>query len=743
MDLQVELRYGGRATRPRIAVCVALSLCAVLLAACHVDDGASGLTVNDSQLTLVGGGSASLLAQDHLGEAPAVAGSGGNVLFELLDPTLPLAVDDVGLSVSADGVVHAGPRTQPGTWDLHYRLCDAALPTNCAVATVSLAVSVGPLGAHDDDLVLMQGEHASLLGNDEIASGGALLAGDYDVVATEALPAGVLLSLSGGVAIDASAGAGSRRFGYRVCERRVRDNCASAQVHIEVPATGALHGQAERADYPVASAAGKSASLGGCYLPYFCFAPGLYTLAGLPADPRTVVNYDWPFGSVDLGFGGHYLPASTAMTVLAAVRPGRVSPAAVDLSAIGETATFNNADGTTVASGSAHEWRLTPDSVRLADGSTQTTAQALLTVYDTQARPASVPGDYSALVGGRVVALELYGVVQFGLYLRDESGQLAPGLLRTASSARLPVSGAGFEAPATATLWQLDTASARWQDRGPVSRVDGSDGAWYEATIAQPGTWAVGRPIATRQVSGCVQDAAGRPLAGATVRSESVNPAAVNTARSDASGRYSVAVRAGSAAQLRVLDDVAPFGDASPLSALAVGPLSADLNLATCLAGAGEQYLLIGYRTLMAASHGTSVYFGIFHLLAPDGSELLTGAASSLVAAPYVSTDTRLELDDGERLTRLSRLQVGTYRLELRPDGVTYPLPQEVRAWLLLPGRARQDFDSLAPHPVQEGQAWRVFEFDVDAHCGIAPRRVLQIAVPTLPASRPAAWCTP
>ena len=81
--------------------------------------------------TLGIGSSGDVLANDTLGGAPATAANVG------VTPTTTLPA---GVTLSAAGLLQVGASATSGTYDIGYRICQTAAPSNCATATANLIV---------------------------------------------------------------------------------------------------------------------------------------------------------------------------------------------------------------------------------------------------------------------------------------------------------------------------------------------------------------------------------------------------------------------------------------------------------------------------------------------------------------------------------------------------------------------------------------------------------------------------
>jgi hypothetical protein len=187
---------------------------------------------------------------------------------------------------------------------------------------------------------------------------------------------------------------------------------------------------------------------------------------------------------------------------------------------------------------------------------------------DEQHFAAAFPGEFlGEREDGTTVALEAYGVLW--TYVASQAGamRLAPG---KAVTYRLE---APADAPATAVVWELDTTTGRWLERGESTL----DGGVYEAELATLGPVCWANPAGdVCEVQGTVRDNAGQPLAGA------------NVVYRDATGRYRQSVLTAADGTFAMTVQPAPDATLTPYLGSVVGAPETVDTLADCPLVLGE-----------------------------------------------------------------------------------------------------------------------------------------------------------
>lgn len=675
---------------------------------------ATPITVTGETETLGAGQFAILLANDRLGTAVATTGSGGNVSFAITTGTLP-----VGITVSEAAILNVSAAAVPGAVTVGYRICELANTTNCATATANITVPVPSISAANDGFTLAAGGFGDVLANDVL---GALpaTAATVSAAATGIWPTGLVLLTNGVMTVDASAAPGSYALGYRICQIVAPSNCATATVNLTVPSVGTVSGRVVDAATAL-GVAGVRVSAGG--VSATTDASGAFSLAGVAAATRLQVRLE----SDTHAEGARIVALAAGGSVDVQAR----------LPAVGTLLTVPaDLGGAITMGGSPAQVLLPPNALQRADGTLASgPVQVRMTPINPALDTALMPGDFTALVGGVAQPIESFGALN--VTLRDSSGaalNLRPG---QSASIRIPLATRSATVPGTIPLFFYDTASSRWVQEGTATLAGLGAGRYYEGTVTHFSTWNADQVMNTVRLNGCVADAAGARVAGATVLGDGVNYSGATRATTDAEGNFSIAVRASSTTLLVAQEGTRVSNTVSADSGSSDGSVSPCLVFAS--AGAGVSMKL----TWGALPEDLDSY-----LVAPDGSRINYQSTGSLAVAPYAALDVDDTSSFGPEVITVSRLMIGTYKYAVNNyDGQETGLisASGARVELSIPGRAVE----LFVPPSSAGERldtdwWLLFEFDVDARCNVTVRRVgsFQAAPPTSSGAT-ASYCTP
>ncbi len=173
------------------------------------------------------------------------------------------------------------------------------------------------------------------------------------------------------------------------------------------------------------------------------------------------------------------------------------------------------------------------------------TAQVALARIDPAARPEAMPGtDYQIEGGGN---MESFGAMDISLL--DASGnplRLAPG---QSAEVLIPLSTRG-QAEASTGLFYFNPQTGTWTEDGTLTLVTINGRQFYRGSVTRAGSVNADKRINPARLEGCLVDAAGKPVPYANVLAEGVNYSSLGRSRTDAQGRFGVAVRAESQASL-------------------------------------------------------------------------------------------------------------------------------------------------------------------------------------------------
>ncbi|MDR7298381.1 hypothetical protein J2X16_003744 [Pelomonas aquatica] len=697
-------------TQGRLACAAAL---AALLTACGGgDSGPTPMVAAADTLALGTGQNASVLANDTVGGAAARVGTGGNATVTF-SGTLPQ-----GVSVT-DGVVAVARGAVPGSYTLSYQLCEAGAASNCATGSAALTIAKPPIAAAADNLSIAAGETATLLANDQL-DGVAATADTVTAATTGAWPAGVTLRADGVlVAADtAAATAGATALGYRICQTAAPTNCADASVNLTLLSRLAVSGRAldglTGAPLPgITVAVGTRTATTD--------AQGQFSVSGVTANARTVVSFS------GAGYGESARIVAVGDTGASGVL-ARLVPATA-------TATLDASVGGSVsnAAGNARV-TLAAASLARADGSTLTgNATVSIAAIDPSLDSSLMPGDYTTLNAGTAVPIESFGALS--VQITDSTGK--PANLRAGQTAtiRIPLGTRDANPPATIPLFHFDTASGRWMQEGSATLQGSGTARYYEGSVSHFSVWNADRVSETVWINGCITDAAGARVAGASITSDGIDYSGTSSALSDATGAFRIAVRQNSLATLIGLRGLLIS------NTLRVESSTGELTLPDCL-------------VLAANANGVSIKltWGArpsdldSHLWTPSGAHVYYSSKGQLAAAPFANLDVDDTSSFGPEVVTLTKLMVGTYKYAVRNYSGYDSGPVAVsgaRVELVLPGGRTELFIPPATGETASTDYWTLFDLVVDAQCNVTLTRTEAYATtpPNVPSSTPV-YCT-
>ncbi|WP_175455784.1 Ig-like domain-containing protein [Pseudoxanthomonas sp. CF385] len=138
------------------------------------------------------------------------------------------------VTIGTDGTVAVAAGTPAGSYTPAYRICETAMPDNCATATVTVAVAT--LAASADTLgpALPGTVGGNVLANDFV-DGAPATAGTTVVTQTAGTP-GFVIAVDGSVSIAAGTAAGTLTGSYQACQIAQPTICDTATVSITVAA---------------------------------------------------------------------------------------------------------------------------------------------------------------------------------------------------------------------------------------------------------------------------------------------------------------------------------------------------------------------------------------------------------------------------------------------------------------------------------------------------------------------------
>ena len=180
----------------------------------------------------IGGTTSNVLTND---EFNGQVGLVGNTSVTLSWGNLPAGIQ----TTTTVGELRVPAGTPQGVYTVTYTLCEVLNNDNCSTNTVTVAVGVSLLLAHDDTLAIPNGANggttSSVLNNDSYNGITPPSAGTVSLTWIS-VPAGMQTNTNGEITVPAGTPAGTYTVSYRLCEALNSGNCSIATATIEVGA---------------------------------------------------------------------------------------------------------------------------------------------------------------------------------------------------------------------------------------------------------------------------------------------------------------------------------------------------------------------------------------------------------------------------------------------------------------------------------------------------------------------------
>ncbi|MEW2921615.1 gliding motility-associated C-terminal domain-containing protein, partial [Muricauda sp. ANG21] len=192
-------------------------------------------------------------AIDAIDDSYTADGSVGGVIADsnvLSNDTLnggPIALEDVNLSstatneltINSDGTISVAPGTSDGTYTIEYTICEAANPSNCDTATVTVEVESGMGNAIDavDDSYTADGSVGGVIADSNVLSNDTLNGESVtleDVLLSSTPTDELMVNDDGSVSVTPGTPEGTYTVDYTICDITDVDNCDTATVTVEV-----------------------------------------------------------------------------------------------------------------------------------------------------------------------------------------------------------------------------------------------------------------------------------------------------------------------------------------------------------------------------------------------------------------------------------------------------------------------------------------------------------------------------
>ena len=180
----------------------------------------------------IGGTTSNVLTND---EYNGQVGLVGNTSVTLSWGNLPAGIQ----TTTTAGELRVPAGTPQGVYTVTYTLCEVLNNDNCSTNTVTVAVGVSLLLAHNDTLAVPNGANggttSSVLNNDSYNGITPPSAGTVSLTWIS-VPAGMQTNTNGEITVPAGTPAGTYTVSYRLCEALNSGNCSIATATIEVGA---------------------------------------------------------------------------------------------------------------------------------------------------------------------------------------------------------------------------------------------------------------------------------------------------------------------------------------------------------------------------------------------------------------------------------------------------------------------------------------------------------------------------
>ena len=357
--------------------------------------------------------------------------------------------------------------------------------------------------------------------------------------------------------------------------------------------------------------------------------------------------------------------------------------------------------GTLTVSGTPAQLTVGANDLRHADGSNAGAgvATVVLTPIGPSLDAFLLPGEFVAtLTGGSSSSFETFG----GLDVRatDALGA-ALTTLNSPGTIRIPVNTRSTALPATVSLMRFDPTTGVWIEEGTATLMGTAPNQFYEGTVTRIATWTAAQAYTASNISVCVNDTNGNPVANARVVSDGINYSGGGTAWTDASGNATVPMKSGGQAVISAN---------SPRSS----------NSITAPPAPTQCLIMPTAGMTIRLTWGSSPSDLDSHLKGPNNFHIAYFSLGSLTSAPFA----RLDVDDtssfGPEVITITRLTQGLNEyfvhnfIGTNPPGITGSSARvEVRVGTQIaiyrPGTGEGTTNDY----------WRVFQFTVNPDCSV------------------------
>ena len=332
---------------------------------------------------------------------------------------------------------------------------------------------------------------------------------------------------------------------------------------------------------------------------------------------------------------------------------------------------------------------------------------AKISVLDASANTEVMPGDFSSMNPNTEVSepIESFGAMNVTFVDRD-GVSLNLGEGREAEIS-IPLAGRidPRSAPQMMPMYYWSDAMGYWIREGEALLQENSAGQYaYVGTVGHFSTWNADKVFETTNISGCITDLNGRPIANARVSASGQNYIGRSDTTSDQQGRFNIAVRRNSEVLLTAI-----AATQSNTHVVSVGSNQTDL----------PQCLAVGpSAATIKLTWGENPRDLDSHLWGPDGEDgafhVYYGNRDEVVAESVVALDVDDTSSYGpEVITITSFPSPGQYQYYVHHySGSSDILNSPARVELNLEGRVFTFSPSSAAGEVTRN--WAVFDIEVD-----------------------------
>ncbi|QZA77263.1 hypothetical protein K4H28_13370 [Deefgea tanakiae] len=181
-------------------------------------------------------------------------------------------------------------------------------------------------------------------------------------------------------------------------------------------------------------------------------------------------------------------------------------------------------------------------------------ARVEITLIDPSADASRMPGNYTASVSGELQQIESFGAMQVNF--SDTEGRKLNLVAGQTATLRIPaVARSGVVFPATIPLFYFNESSGRWVEEGSARLKGSAPNQYYEGNVAHFSTWNSDIAYETTYVSGCVQDAQGKPLVTTAIQGNGIDYTGSSLTFSDTAGKFKLALKKSANSNISIFNE--------------------------------------------------------------------------------------------------------------------------------------------------------------------------------------------